>query len=83
MKSLFTGIDSSSHTAVSFAQVIYSFMSFFKKSVYLIYFIANFIFKSITWNLFSRIPYYISIAVSVSVITFPDSRFRVLVLPVH
>ena len=29
MKSLFTGIDSSSHTAVSSAHVIYSFMSFF------------------------------------------------------
>ena len=29
MKSLFTGIDSSSHTAVSYAQVINSFMSLF------------------------------------------------------
>ena len=40
MKSLFTGIDSSSHTAVSSAQAIYSFVSFFK-SVYLFYFIAK------------------------------------------
>ena len=38
MKSLFTGIDSSSHTAVSSAQVIYSFMPFsFFQSVYLFY----------------------------------------------
>ena len=29
MKSLFTGIDSASHTVVSSAQVIYSFMSLF------------------------------------------------------
>ena len=38
MKSLFTGIDSSSDTAVSSAQVIYSFVFFFKKPVY--YFIS-------------------------------------------
>ena len=42
MKSLFTRIDSSSHTAVSSAQVIYSFMTFFKKTCLLFHFmIAN------------------------------------------
>ena len=34
MKSLFTGIDSSGHTAVSSTQLIYSFMSFFNLFIY-------------------------------------------------
>ena len=36
MKSLFTGIDSSGHTAVSSTQLIYSFMSFFNLCIYFI-----------------------------------------------
>ena len=64
MKSVFTGIDSSSHTAVSSAQVINSFMSLFY--LFISFFvIANFFFKSIAWN-FSRIPF-----------PFPDSGFRI------
>ena len=55
MKSLFTRIDSSSHTAVSYAQVINSFMSLFY--LFISFFvIANFFFKSIAWS-FSRIPF--------------------------
>ena len=46
MKSLFTGIDSSSHTAVSLIVIAKTF------------------FKSMPWNLLSRIP-------------FPDSGFRI------
>ena len=80
MKSLFTGIDSSSHTAVSSAQVIYSFMSVFFLSVYLqqfivIAYIYIFFSNRSLGNLLSWIPY------SVSLIPFPDSRFNVLVLP--
>ena len=70
MKSLFTGMDSSSHTAVSSAQVIYSFMSFLKKSVCLIYFIANmFFFSNRSLGTFFhgfRIPF---------PFPFPDSMF--------
>ena len=66
MKSLFTGIDSSSHTAVSSAQVINSFMSLFY--LFISFFvIANFFFKSIAWN-FSRIPF---------PFPFPWFRFRI------
>ena len=55
MKSVFTGIDSSSHTAVSSAQVINSFVSLLY--LFISFFvIANFFFKSIAWNL-SRIPF--------------------------
>ena len=83
MKSLFTGIDSSSHTAVSSAQVIYSF--FLNLFIYFIVIANIFFYKSIAWSLLSRIPY------SVSVIPFPfpfpflfpDSGFHVLVLPLN
>ena len=68
MKSLFTGIDSSSHTAVCSAQVINSLMSLFYPFIYSFVITNLFFFKSIAWNLLSRIP-------------FPDSGFRVLVLP--
>ena len=79
MNSLCTGIDSSSHTAVSSAQVIYSFMTFFfKKKKPVCYFISwllicFFFFKSIAWNLLSRIPYSVSVSVS---------GFHVLVLQI-
>ena len=46
MKSLFTGIDSSGHTAVSSTQLIYSFMSFFNLFIYFIV-IANIYFFQI------------------------------------
>ena len=83
MKSLFTGIDSSSHTADSSAQVIYSF--FFYLFIYFIVIANIFFYKSITWSLLSRIPY----SVSMIPVPFPDSGFRipdsgfhVLVLPI-
>ena len=71
MKSLFTGIDFSRHTAVSSTQIIYSFMSLFHLFIYFILIANIYFFKSIAWNLLSRIPY------SVSVIPFPDSGFRI------
>ena len=65
----FTGIDSSGHTAVSSAQVIYSF---FKNLFIYFIVIANiFFYKSIAWSLLSRIPY----SVSVIPVPFPDSCF--------
>ena len=70
MKSLFTGIDSSSHTAVSSAQVIYSI--FFNHLLIYFIVIANiFFYKSIAWSLLSPIPY----SVSVISVPFPDSMF--------
>ena len=78
MKSIFTRIDSSSHTAASSAQVIYSFMSFFKNLFIYFIVIANiFFYKAIAWRLLSRIPY----SVSVIPVPLPDSRFLLLVLP--
>ena len=70
MKSLFTGIHSSSHTAVSSTQVIYSFMSFFKICLFillsLLYFFSN---RSLgTFFHGFRIP-------------FPGTAFHILVLP--
>ena len=59
MKSLFTGINSASHTVVSSAQVIYSFMSLFYLFIYFIV-IANTYFESIAWNLLSQILYSVS-----------------------
>ena len=55
IKCLFTGIDSSSHAAVSSAQVIYWFLSSFFLFIYSIV-IANIhiFFKSIAWNLYHR-----------------------------
>ena len=49
--------------------------------LFIYYFVvANiFFFKSIAWNLLSRIAYYVS--VSVIPFPFPDSEFCVLVLP--
>ena len=76
MKSLFTGIDSSSHTAVSSAQVIYSY--FFYLFIYFVVIANIFFYKSTAWSLLSRIPY----SVSVIPVLFSDSEFRVLVLPV-
>ena len=74
MKSIFTGIDSSSHTAASSAQVIYSFMSFFKNLFIYFIVIANiFFYKAIAWRLLSRIPY----SVSVIPVPLPDSGFRI------
>ena len=68
IKSFFTGIDSSSDTAVSSTQLIYSFMYVFFYLFSYFFVIADiFFFKSIAWNLLSRIPY----SVSVSVISFP------------
>ena len=70
MKSLFTGIDSASHTAVSSTKVIYSFMSFFKICLFillpLLFFFSN---RSLgTFFQGFRIP-------------FPGTGFHVLVLP--
>ena len=79
MKSLFTGIDSSSHTAVSSAQVIYSF--FLNLFIYFIVIANIFFYKSIAWSLLSRIPYSFSVSVSMISVPFPDSGFRLLVLP--
>ena len=79
MKSLFTGIDSSSHIAVSSAQVIYSF--FFLNLFFCFIVIANiFFYKSIAWSLLSRIPYSVSLIPlrfhdSVSVSGFPIPYF--------
>ena len=80
----FTGIDFSSHIAVSSAQVIYSLFIFhfysclfFYLFIYFIVIAYIFFFNSNAWNLLSRILY----SVSVSVIPFPDSGFHVLVLP--
>ena len=74
MKSLFTGIDSSSHTAVSSAQVIYSFclICLFILLSLLTYFFTN---PSLGAFLHGfRIPF---------PFPFPDSGFHVLVLPVR
>ena len=79
MKSLFTGMDSSSHTKVSSTQLIYSFMSFFNLFIYFTV-IANiyiYFFKSIAWNLLSRIPYSVSVSVSGS----PIPRFSAAAKP--
>ena len=55
------------------------FICVFFLSIYL-FVIANiFFFKSIAWNLLSQIPYSVSVSVIPSL--FPDSGFRVLVLP--
>ena len=78
MKSLFTGIDSSSHTAVCSAEVINSFMSLFYLFIYFSV-IANF------FQIDRLEPSFtdsVSVSVPVSVIPFPDSGFRSLVLPV-
>ena len=64
--------------AVSSTHLIYSLMSFFFICLFIFFVIVDiFFFKSIAWNLLSRIPY----SVSVILFPFPDSRFRVLVLP--
>ena len=77
IKSLFTGIDSSSNTAVSSTQLIYSFMSFlFICSFILLSLLMFFFFKSIAWNLLSRIPFPF-------LFPFPDSGLHVLVLPIY
>ena len=71
MKSLFTGIDSSSHTAVSSAHVINSFMSLFY--LFISFFvIANFFFLSRSLGTFHGFRFRFRI---------PDSGFHVLVLP--
>ena len=74
MKSLFTEIDSSSHTAVSSTQVIYSY--FFNPFIYFVVIANIFFYKSTAWSLLSRIPY----SISVILVLFPDSGFCVLVL---
>ena len=79
MKSVFTGIDSSSHTAVSSAQVINSFVSLLY--LFISFFvIANFFFKSIAWNL-SRIPFPFPFPFPFPYPSFrfriPDSGFRI------
>ena len=71
----FTGIDSSSDTAVSSTLLIYSFLSFFEICLFILLSFLTFFFKSIAWNLLSRNPYSISISVPVSVIPLPDSVF--------
>ena len=60
MKSLFTGIDSASHTVVSSAQVIYSFISLFYLFIYFIVIANLYFFESIAWNLLSQIQYSVS-----------------------
>ena len=75
MKSLFTGIYSSSESAVSSTQLIYSFTSFLICLFILLSLLIYIFFKSIAWNLLSRIPY------SVIPFPFPDSGFHLLVLP--
>ena len=74
-------MDSSNETAVSSTQLIYSFIALYVLFNLFNYFIVIadiFFFKSIAWNLLSRIPY----SVSVIPLTFPDSGCRVLVLPI-
>ena len=58
IKSLFTGIDSSSDTAVSSTQLIYSFMPFFICLFILLSLLTYFFFESIAWTFFHgfRIP---------------------------
>ena len=63
--------------AVSSTHLICSLMSFFYLFIYFFVIADIFFFKSIAWNLLSRIPYF----VSVILFPFPDPRFRVLVLP--
>ena len=75
IKSLFTGTDSSSDTAVSSTQLIYSFMSFFNLFIYFIVIANTFFFKSIAWNLLSRIPYSVSVSLFVIPFPFPDYMF--------
>ena len=79
IKSLVTGIVSrdTAVLAVSSTHLNYSFMSFFYLFIYFFVTANIFFFKSITWNLLSRIPY----SVSVIPYPFPDSGFYVLVLP--
>ena len=76
IKSLFTGIVSrdTAVLAVSSTHLNYSFVFFY---LFIYFFVtANiFFFKSITWNLLSRIPY--SVSVSVIPYPFPDSGFRI------
>ena len=79
MKSLFTGIDSSSHTAVSYAQVINSFMSLFY--LFISFFvIANF-FLSRSLGTFHGFRFRFRFRDSVPGFRIPDSGFHVLVLP--
>ena len=88
MKSLFIRIDSSSHTAVSSAKVINSFMSLFYLFIY--FFVMAIFFFQIdclepffTDSVSVSLSVFISVSISVSVIPFPfpNSRFHVLVLP--
>ena len=75
MKSVFTGIDSSSHTAVSSAQVINSFVSLLY--LFISFFvIANFFFQVDRLEPFTD-SVSVSVSVSVSMIPFPDSGFRI------
>ena len=60
MKSLFTGINSASHTVVSSAQVIYSFMPLFYLFIYFIVLANLYFFESIAWNFLSQILYSVS-----------------------
>ena len=60
MKSLFTGIDSASHTVVSSAEVIYSCMPLFYLFLYFIFIANTNFFESIAWNLLSQILYSVS-----------------------
>ena len=65
MKSLFTGIDSASHTAVSSAQVIYSFFPLFHLFVYFIVIANIFVSNRSLETFFHRFC-----------ISFPDSMFQ-------
>ena len=65
MKSLFTAIDSASHTAVSSAQVIYSFMPLFHLFVYFIVIANTFVSNRSLGTFFDGFC-----------ISFPDSMFR-------
>ena len=70
MKSLFTGIDSSSHTAVSSAQVIYSF---FKICLFILLSLLTYFFTNRSLGAFFhgfRIPFPFPFP-------FPDSGFRI------
>ena len=67
IKSLFTGIDSSSDTAVSSSQLIYSFMTFFYLFIYFIVITKIYFFQTVFHGF--RVP-------------FPHSGFHVLALPI-
>ena len=65
IKSIFTGIDSSSDTAVSSSQLIYSFVSFFNLSIYFIVIANIYIFSNRSLGTFFhgfRIPYSVSVS---------------------